>query len=68
MKFAVRLTILGLIFVVMFSVIGLRLWYVQVAIGPAIAEAAEEQTWLSKTSFAARGEIFDRLKAAARGL
>jgi penicillin-binding protein 2 len=60
MKFAVRLTILGLIFVVMFSVIGLRLWYVQVAIGPAIAEAAEEQTWLSKTSFAARGEIFDR--------
>lgn len=60
MKFAVRLSILGLAFVVMFSVVGLRLWFVQVAQGPAIAEAAEEQTWLSKTTHAARGEIYDR--------
>ena len=60
MKFAVRLSILGVAFVVMFSVVGLRLWFVQVAQGPAIAEAAEEQTWLSKTTHAARGEIYDR--------
>ncbi|MFP4073803.1 MAG: peptidoglycan D,D-transpeptidase FtsI family protein, partial [Actinomycetota bacterium] len=60
MKFAVRLSILGLAFVVMFSVIGLRLWFVQVAQGPAIAQAAQEQTWLSKTTQAARGEIYDR--------
>lgn len=60
MKFAVRLSILGMAFVVMFSVVGLRLWFVQVAQGPAIAEAAEEQTWLSKTTHAARGEIYDR--------
>jgi penicillin-binding protein 2 len=60
MKFAVRLTVLGVAFIVMFSVIGLRLWFVQVAEGPAIAQAAEEQNWLTKTSFASRGEIYDR--------
>lgn len=60
MKFAVRLSFLGLAFVTMFSVLGLRLWFVQVASGPAIARAAEEQTWLSKTSQAPRGDIYDR--------
>ncbi len=60
MKFAVRISILGLVFVALFSVLGLRLWFVQVAEGPAIAQAAEDQTWISKTSHAPRGEIFDR--------
>lgn len=60
MKFAVRLSILGMAFVAMFSMVGLRLWYVQVAEGPAIARAAEEQTWLTKTTHAPRGEIYDR--------
>lgn len=60
MKFAVRLSFLGMAFIAMFSVIGLRLWFVQVADGPAIAQAAEEQTWLTKTFHAPRGEIYDR--------
>jgi penicillin-binding protein 2 len=60
MKFSVRLSILGLAFVAMFSVIGLRLWFVQIAEGPAIARAAENQTWLHKTSYAPRGDIYDR--------
>lgn len=60
MRFAVRLSILGMAFVVMFSIIGLRLWFVQVAQGPAIAQAAADQTWLSKTSYASRGDIYDR--------
>ncbi|MBW3666151.1 MAG: hypothetical protein KY394_01010 [Actinobacteria bacterium] len=60
MKFAVRLSFLGLAFVTMFSVLGLRLWFVQVASGPAIARAAEEQTWLSEASQAPRGDIYDR--------
>jgi penicillin-binding protein 2 len=60
MRFAVRLSLLGLAFVVMFSVIGLRLWFLQVAEGVAIAQAAEEQAWLSKTTHAARGDIYDR--------
>lgn len=60
MKFALRLSILGMAFVAMFSIIGLRLWFVQVAEGPAIAQAAEDQTWLVKTSHASRGDIYDR--------
>jgi penicillin-binding protein 2 len=60
MKFAVRLSILGMAFIVMFSIIGLRLWFVQVAEGPAIAQAAEEQTWLVETTHASRGDIYDR--------
>ena len=60
MKFAVRLSVLGLVFVSMFSVVGLRLWFIQVAEGPAIARAAEEQTWIQKSSHAPRGDIFDR--------
>ena len=60
MKFAVRLSILGIVFVAMFSVVGLRLWFVQVAEGPAIALATEEQTWIQQTSYAPRGDIYDR--------
>ena len=60
MKFAVRLSVLGLVFVSMFSVVGLRLWFIQIAEGPAIARAAEEQTWIQKSSHAPRGDIFDR--------
>jgi penicillin-binding protein 2 len=47
-------------FISMFSVIGLRLWYVQVADGPEIAQAAEDSTWIGKSSYAARGDIYDR--------
>lgn len=60
MKFAARLSILGMVFAMMLSVVGLRLWFVQVAEGPAIAQAAEDQTWLSKVTHAPRGEIYDR--------
>jgi len=60
MKFAIRLTSLGIAFMVMFSIVGLRLWFVQVAEGPAYAQAAEELTWISRNSYAPRGDIFDR--------
>lgn len=60
MKFAIRLSVLGIVFVLMFSVVGLRLWFIQVAQGPAIAQAADEQAWLTKTTHAQRGDIYDR--------
>jgi penicillin-binding protein 2 len=60
MKFALRLSVIGLVFVSMFGVIGLRLWFVQVAEGPAIAAASADQTWIHKSVQAARGDIFDR--------
>lgn len=60
MRFAVRLSVLGLVFMALFSVVGLRLWFIQIAKGPAIAQAAEEQTWIQKTTHAPRGPIYDR--------
>jgi penicillin-binding protein 2 len=60
MKFALRLTTLGVVFISMLSMIGLRLWFVQVAEGPQIARATEEATWIGKTSYAPRGDIYDR--------
>ena len=60
MKFALRLTTLGVVFTAMLAVIGLRLWFVQVAEGPQTAKAAEELAWLEKTSYGPRGDIFDR--------
>lgn len=60
MRFAYRLTILGVVFIAMFSVIGLRLWFVQVAEGPTLAQAAEELTWIKQATPAARGDIYDR--------
>jgi penicillin-binding protein 2 len=60
MKFALRLTTLGITFMVMFSIVGLRLWYVQVAEGHAFAQAAEELTWIARNSYAPRGDIYDR--------
>jgi cell division protein FtsI/penicillin-binding protein 2 len=52
--------VVGIIFVMMFSVVGLRLWFIQVAEGPAIALAAAEQTWIQRSVVAPRGAIFDR--------
>jgi penicillin-binding protein 2 len=60
MKFAVRLSVVGIVFVMMFSVVGLRLWVIQVAEGPEIALAAAEQTWIQQSIAAPRGDIFDR--------
>ena len=34
MRFALRLSIIGFVFVAMFSALGLRLWFIQVAQGP----------------------------------
>ncbi|MCI0544063.1 MAG: hypothetical protein L0Z49_06405 [Actinobacteria bacterium] len=60
MRFSVRLSVVGVVFVTMFSVVGLRLWFIQVAEGPAIAQAASEQTWIQQSIAAPRGNIFDR--------
>ena len=60
MKFALRLTTLGIVFTAMLTVIGLRLWFVQVAEGTQTAQAAEALAWLDKTSYGPRGDILDR--------
>ncbi len=60
MKFSLRLATLGAIFVAMFSVLGLRLWFVQVAEGAALAQVAQELKWESRHFEAPRGDIYDR--------
>ena len=60
MKFGTRLTVVAAAFVAMFGVLGIRLWFVQVAEGAQSAEIAEEQTWVRIDSQAPRGDIVDR--------
>lgn len=60
MKFGTRLTLVSALFVGMFGVLGVRLWFVQVAEGAQSAVIAEEQTWVTINSQAPRGDIFDR--------
>lgn len=60
MKFSLRLAALGIVFVAMFSVLGLRLWFVQVAEGAAIADEAQELAWQTRSFEASRGDIYDR--------
>jgi penicillin-binding protein 2 len=59
-KFGARLTVLATVFFAMFGVVGIRLWFVQVAEGAQSAEIVEEQTWVQIRSEPARGDIFDR--------
>lgn len=60
MKFGTRLTVVAACFVAMFGVLGIRLWFVQVAEGAQSAEIAEDQTWVQIESQAPRGDILDR--------
>ncbi len=60
MRFGVRITILGAAFLAMFSLLGLRLWSVQVAQGAQISEEAEALAWIEVPVPAPRGDIFDR--------
>jgi penicillin-binding protein 2 len=60
MRFGARLTVVAASFVAMFGVLGIRLWFVQVAEGAQSAQIVEEQTWVRIDSQAPRGDIVDR--------
>ncbi len=60
MKFGVRVTFLGLVFTALFTVLFIRLWFVQVAQGQVFAAAAEEQIIRFDYFTAPRGDIVDR--------
>ena len=59
MNFARRLAVLGVAFVVLFSLLFTRLWFVQVASGTAYEEQASRQQLDPERTTAARGEIRD---------
>jgi penicillin-binding protein 2 len=55
-----RLGVIGLLFIGMFTVLGVRLWYVQVAKGPEYKAEAENLLVGFRTLPAPRGSIVDR--------
>lgn len=59
MNFLRRLALLGVAFVVLFSLLFTRLWFVQVASGRTYEEAASQQQLAADRTTAARGEIRD---------
>jgi cell division protein FtsI/penicillin-binding protein 2 len=60
MTFALRLSVLAAMFMGLFTLLGLRLWFIQVAEGQEAAAEVQEQQWLSVKSYAPRGDILDR--------
>ena len=60
MKFGVRVTFLGLLFTALFSVLFIRMWFVQVAQGQVFAETAAEQIIRIDYFTAPRGDVEDR--------
>jgi penicillin-binding protein 2 len=60
MTFALRLSVLAAVFMGLFTLLGLRLWFIQVAEGQEAAAEVQEQQWLSVKSYAPRGDILDR--------
>lgn len=60
MKFGLRVTLLGLAFTALFSVLFIRLWFVQIAEGQVFAEQAEDQILTFEFAAAPRGDIVDR--------
>jgi penicillin-binding protein 2 len=59
-KFTTRLAVILGMFFVMFSMLGIRLWFIQVAEGAQAAEIASGQSWVVQRTPAPRGEIRDR--------
>ncbi len=60
MSFGVRVSVLGLVFLALFSVLALRLWSVQVVQASQLAEQAETNQLKVIETPAPRGEIRDR--------
>ena len=60
MRFNWRLAALGLVFTALFSVLFIRLWFVQLAVGQTFAVVADEQIISFGYTVAPRGNIVDR--------
>ncbi len=60
MRFGWRVGVLAFVFTALFSVLFIRLWFVQLAAGQEYAEAAEDQIISFDFTVAPRGNIVDR--------
>ncbi len=60
MRSGARLTVVFGVFLALFGMLGIRLWFVQIAEGAEAAEATENQAWVYVPTPAPRGDIRDR--------
>lgn len=60
MRSGARLTVVFGVFLALFGMLGIRLWFVQIAEGAEAAEATENQAWVYVSTPAPRGDIRDR--------
>lgn len=60
MSFASRVGVLFSLFLALFGLLGMRLWFIQVAEGAQAAQITENQSWVYLSTPAPRGDIRDR--------
>ncbi|MFP5331954.1 MAG: penicillin-binding transpeptidase domain-containing protein [Acidimicrobiia bacterium] len=59
MRTTARMTVLLGVFIGLFGMLGIRLWFVQIAEGAVAAEVTDTQAWIRIATPAPRGDIFD---------
>ncbi|MDX1448284.1 MAG: penicillin-binding transpeptidase domain-containing protein [Acidimicrobiia bacterium] len=59
MRTTARMTVLLGVFIGLFGMLGIRLWFVQIAEGAVAAEATDTQAWVRIATPAPRGDIYD---------
>jgi penicillin-binding protein 2 len=55
-----RITVLLGVFIGLFGMLGMRLWFVQIAEGATAAEVTDTQAWITISTPAPRGDIYDK--------
>src|SRR5690606_16049593 len=60
MRTTARITVLLGVFIGLFGMLGMRLWFVQIAEGAVAAEVTDTQAWITVATPAPRGDIFDK--------
>ena len=60
MRTTARITVLLGVFIGLFGMLGMRLWFVQIAEGAQAAQVTNTQAWVTISTPAPRGDIFDK--------
>lgn len=60
MRTTARITVMLGVFIGLFGMLGMRLWFVQIAEGAVAAEETDTQAWITISTPAPRGDIYDR--------
>ncbi|MEX2654642.1 MAG: penicillin-binding transpeptidase domain-containing protein [Acidimicrobiia bacterium] len=60
MRTTARITVLLGVFIGLFGMLGMRLWFVQIAEGAAAAGVTATQAWITISTPAPRGDVYDK--------